>query len=122
MKIATFNIKGDVGAPFVAPKEAASRRWRGVVRAVRLDPTPEGSLLRCVSCRSPTNHSEAVVTNLGFISAAPKPKLVNPSSVDALGLNFGFHHGIIRSERDRMIATSTVKKTRVLMTNEGRNT
>jgi hypothetical protein len=85
---------------------------------VRLDPTPQSGLLRCVSCRSPTDHSEAVVRNLGFVSASPKQELVDPGSVDALGLDFGFHPEIIGSERDRMIASSTVKKTRVLMTNK----
>ena len=82
---------------------------------MRFHPTPEGSLIGCVSCWSPTNHSETVVRNLGFISASPKQELVEPSSVDALSLDFGFHLEIIRSERDGMIATSTSKRRGWLM-------
>ena len=87
---------------------AASCARRSIVFWVCLDPTPEGSLLRGVSCRSPGNYSELIVRYLGLISASPKQKFVEPSSVNALG----FHPEILRSQRDRMITPPTVKMTR----------
>ena len=91
---------------------AASCARRSIVFWVCLDPTPEGSLLRGVSCRSPANHSKLIVRYLGLISASPKQKFVEPSSVNALGLDFGFPPEILRSQRDRMITPPTVKMTR----------
>src|SRR6476646_783586 len=86
----------------------------GISFVVGLDPTPEGSFLRRVSCRSPADYSEVLVGDRGPIGAPPKQKLVEPSSANALGPDFGFHPEILGSERDRMIAPSTVKMTRAL--------
>src|SRR6478736_1280425 len=86
----------------------ASRGWGGIIFGVCLDPTSQGSLLRRLSCRSPANYSEALVTYRSSIGVSPKQK-VEPSSANALGLDFGFHPEILESERDRMIALSTVK-------------
>ena len=89
---------------------AASCARRSIVFWVCLDPTPEGSLLRRVSCRPPANYSELLVRYLGLISASPKQNFVEPSSVNALGLYVGFHPEILRSQRGDY--ATTVKMTR----------
>ena len=73
------------------------------------DPLLQSCFTRGLHGRPSTNGLPVLVIDPRLIGTTPKKQLVEPSPVNALGLDFGLHAGIVEPKRDRTIAPSTVR-------------
>ena len=73
------------------------------------NPPLQGSFTRRFDGRTSTNGLPVLVINPRLIGVSPEKHFVDPRPVNALGLDFSLHLGIIEPKRDRTIELSTVK-------------